>query len=235
MVQNWPKVLGSDVASEVYEVGSNVKDFKPGDRVAGEAAGLIKDTKEDAAFSLYTRLSANTAAIIPSNVSFKDAAVLGLAIGTASCGLNGEKYLAQPFPSTNPKSTGKVIVVYGGSTSIGSMTTQLATVAGVRVIAIASPKNFDFCRKCGATDVFDYNNSNVVDDVVKAVGNDTFVGIYDAVSSEDPYKHDFAIFEKLGGGRLVTCHPPPEKVPSNVKAEWMLGVGEHSAPIWKNL
>ena len=234
MVQTWPKVLGSDVAGEVHEVGSNVKDFKKGDRVAGETQGLLKGTPEDGAFSLYTRLSANQAAMIPSNVSFKEAAVLGMAIGTASCGLNGEKHFAQPFPSTNPASTGKVIVVYGGSTSVGSMTSQLATAAGIRVISIASPRNFDFCRTCGASNVFDYNNSNVVEDVVKAVGSDDYVGIFDAISDENAYAIDLAIMEKLGGGKMATTHPPPENTPSNVKAEWMLGVGEHSAPIWKD-
>ena len=123
MIQNWPKNLGSDVAGEVHEVGSNVKRFKKGDRVVGIAGGLLKDTPDEGAFTLYTKLPAKTAAIIPSKVAFKDAAVLGMAIGTASCGLNGENYLNQPFPSTNPKPSGKVIVVYAGSSSIGSMTT----------------------------------------------------------------------------------------------------------------
>lgn len=178
MIQDWPKVLGSDVAGEVYEVGANVNRFKKGDRVAGEAQGLAKGTPEEGAYSLYTRLPAKTASILPPTVSFKEAAGLGMAIATASCGLNGEDYLAQPFPSANPAPSGKVIMVYGGSTSIGSMTTQLATAAGIRVIALASPKNFDFCRKCGASDVFDYKDSNVVGEVVKAVGKDHFVGIF---------------------------------------------------------
>jgi NADPH:quinone reductase-like Zn-dependent oxidoreductase len=32
-IQNWPTVLGTDVAGEVYEVGSSVTAFKKGDRV----------------------------------------------------------------------------------------------------------------------------------------------------------------------------------------------------------
>ena len=102
------------------------------------------------------------------------------------------------------------------------------------MIALASPKNADFCRKCGASDVIDYKDSNLVEKVVKAVGKDTFVGIFDSISREDTYKNDLAIMEKLGGGRMATSQQAPENLPSNVKATWMVGVGEHSAPVWEN-
>lgn len=233
MIETWPKVLGSDVAGEVHEVGSNVKAFKKGDRVAGITQGLLNGNPDEGAFALYTRLSTKNAAVIPSNVPFTDAAVLGMAIGTATSGLNGKDYLNQPFPGVDAKSTGRVLVVYGGSSAIGSMTTQLATAAGIRVISIASSKNFEFCRKCGASDVFDYNDSNVVDDVVKAVGKDTFAGIYNAISTEDTYKIALPILEKLGGGNMATSQPPPEKLPEKVNAAQMFGEGDHSAPVWQ--
>jgi NADPH:quinone reductase-like Zn-dependent oxidoreductase len=234
MIEKWPKVLGLDISGEVYEVGSNVKNFKNGDRVAGLAQGFLKGTPDEGAFSLYTKLPAKTAAIILSSVPFKDAAVLGTAIGTASCGLNGENYLSQPFPSIDAKSTGKVVVVYGGSSAIGSMATQLATAAGIRVISIASSKNFDFCRQCGAGEIFDYKDASVVEDVVKAVRNDTFVGVFNSISTEDSFKLTLSILEKLGGGKMATSQPPPENLPDNVKATFMNGVGEHSAPVWEH-
>jgi NADPH:quinone reductase-like Zn-dependent oxidoreductase len=34
-VQQWPAIIGCDVAGEVYEVGQDVQRFKKGDRVIG--------------------------------------------------------------------------------------------------------------------------------------------------------------------------------------------------------
>ena len=146
-------------------------------------------------------------------------------VGTASCGLNGEEYLGLPWPSTNPTSSEKVIVVYGGSTSIGSMAIQLASAAGIRVIATASPKNFDLCRTCGASVVVDYKDSHAVDNIIDAVAKNEFGGIFDAISNEQSYTFDRAILEKLDGGRLATSQPPPKDLPSNVTAKQMMGPG----------
>ena len=234
MINRWPKVLGSDIAGEVHEVGANVTRFQKGDRVAAITLGFVNDQSDSGAFQLYTKVPAKLAALVPSNVTFTDAAVLGMAVNTAACGLSQEGYLELPYPGLGAKPTGKVIVVYGGSTSIGSMATQLAVAAGVRVIAIASPKNFDFCRECGASDVFDYKDGNAVDDVVKAVGTDNFAGVYVAVCNEKSYKLILSILDKLGGGRMVTSQAPPDKLPHSVQAKYIMGPGEHSAPVWEN-
>lgn len=205
--------------------------FKKGARVAGLAQGFIKGTPDEGAFSLYTKLPAKTAAIIPSSVPFKDAAVLGIAVSTVSYGLD---YLGQPVTDFDTKSTGKVLVVYGGSSAIGSMTTQLAALAGIRVVSIAGSKNFEFCRTCGASDVFDYHDASMVEDVVRTVGHDKFVGIFNAISTESSFKLTFAILEQLGGGKMATSLPPPENLPDNVEAMMMHGEGVHSAPVWES-
>ena len=234
MVNNFPKILGSDIAGKVHEVGANVTRFKKGDRVAAITLGFVNDQSDSGAFQLYTKVPAKLAAVVPSSVPFKDAAVLGMAVNTAACGLSQEGYLELPYPSLDAKPTGKVIVVYGGSTSIGSMTTQLTVAAGVRVIAIASPKNFELCRKCGASDVFDYKDDNVLDHVLKAVGADVFTGVYVAVSNEESYKLVLSILEKFGGGRMVTSQQPPDNLADSVQAKGIMGPGEHSALVWEN-
>jgi hypothetical protein len=44
------------------------------------------------------------------------------------------------------------------------------------VITTASPKNFDYCRKLGAAEVFDYKSPSVVADIVKVLQGRTCAG-----------------------------------------------------------
>ena len=81
--------------------------------------------------------------------------MLPLAFDTAAVGLysTGEGFLGLPHPSFKPESTGKTLVVYGGSSSVGALTIQLAVASGVKVVATASKHNFDFVKKNGASEV----------------------------------------------------------------------------------
>lgn len=95
---------------------------------------------------------------------------------------------------------------------------QLAVAAGVKVVAVASARNFELLRQAGAADVVDYNSTTVVEDVVRAVksSGEEFAGVYDAISlqaSLDPVEQ---IIEALGGGSSIVLLPgtPDSKLPS---------------------
>ncbi|KAF7198413.1 Dehydrogenase orsE [Pseudocercospora fuligena] len=237
-VQNWPFVLGTDVAGEVHAVGKNVTKFKKGDRVLGHAISLATQKSEDGAFQLYTRIQSSFAAKIPESISYTEGAVLPLAIDTAGHGLYAKKdgFFGLPYPSLEPKSIGKTIVVWGGSSSVGALAVQLATASGVKVVAVASKHNHEFVKKLGASEAIDYNDPNVVDDVVKAVkaaGGD-FIGVYDAISLESSFKHVVPIAEKLGGGTVSTTLPGPENKPSSIKFGNVFAIDAVNHPLWEN-
>jgi len=239
-IQEWPMVLGTDVAGEVVEVGADVRRFNKGDRVFGHAISLKSQKPENGAFQWYTSVPAVSAAIIPESISYKDATVLPLAIDTAAHGLYAKRedgYLGLPFPSLNPTSSGKTIFVWGGSSSVGAVAIQLATASGAKVVTTASARNHDFVKKLGAAAAIDYNSSSVVEDVVQAirsVGGD-FVGIYDAISeSEGSFKHVLPIAEKLGGANVAVVLGAPENAPANVKFGSVFGIQpELNRPIWE--
>ncbi len=173
-----PTVIGSDVAGEVVEVGNRVSRFKVGDRVVGQALGTSKARFGPAggAFQTYTVLVEHIAAPIPDSLSYESAAVLPLAVSTAACGLFQKDHLALQHPSVPPRPTGKWLLVWGGSTSVGSSAIQLAVAAGYAVVSTSSPHNFDYLRKLGASAVFDYNSKTVVADIVAALEGKTIAG-----------------------------------------------------------
>ena len=174
----YPFVLGSDLAGEVVEVGKAVTRFHVGDRVLGHAVGSDKERNSSAegAFQTYTVVLTHMAAPIPSAMPYENAAVLPLGLSTAACGLFQKDHLALQYPSPNPKPTGETLLVWGGSTSVGSNAIQLAVAAGYEVITTASPRNFDYVKKLGASQVFDYNSKTVVRDVTTAFGGKTLAG-----------------------------------------------------------
>ncbi|KAF2236900.1 putative zinc-binding alcohol dehydrogenase domain-containing protein cipB [Viridothelium virens] len=249
-VQQWPAIFGCDVAGEVYEVGADVQRFKKGDRIIGHAVNLVSGRPQDGAFALYTVVLAGKAAILPSAISFTDGAVVPFALEAAVCVLSLKApgvamagvptpALGLPYPSLlrPTPSLGKMLVVYGGSSSVGSMTTQLAAATGIHVISIAGAHNFDFSKHCGATQVFDHKDPSVVEKVIEAIresGRHEFVGIFDAIATPETYEHDLTILAKLGGGHLASVHPPPANVPDNVKAGMIFAVNDIATPVWRD-
>jgi NADPH:quinone reductase-like Zn-dependent oxidoreductase len=211
------------------------------------AINLVSGRTQDAAFALYTVVPADKAAILPDTISFTDGVVVPFALEAAVCALSLKQpgtampgvatpALCLPYPSLEPVSSGKTLVVYGGSSSVGSMTTQLATAAGIKVISIASAGNFGFSRSCGAVDVFDYSDPSFVEKVADAVvkSGQEFVGIFDAIATPETYANDLAILAKLGGGHLACTHPPPENIPENIKAGMIFAVNDVATPVWRD-
>ncbi len=174
----YPFVLGADLAGEVVEVGTAVTRFNVGDRVLGHAVGTDNDRNAPAegAFQEYTVLLANMAAPLPDTMPYESAAVLPLGLSTAACGLFQKDQLALRYPAATPQPTGQTLLVWGGSTSVGSNAIQLAVAAGYEVITTASPRNFDYVRALGASQVFDYRSATVVRDVIAALRGKPFAG-----------------------------------------------------------
>ena len=178
---NWikyPFVLGSDSAGQVVEVGSAVTRFKVGDRVLGHAVGTDpkRNSASEGSFQTYTVLLERMASPIPADMSYESASVLPLGLSTAACGLFEKDQLALDYPSASATPNGKTLLVWGGSTSVGSNAIQLAVAAGYEVFTTASPRNFDYCKKLGASRVFDYKDARVVPDLIEALSGKTLAG-----------------------------------------------------------
>jgi NADPH:quinone reductase-like Zn-dependent oxidoreductase len=132
-------LLGTDFAGVVEAVGNGVTDLAPGDEVFGARSG---------AFAEY--VSALSVVRKPSNVTFEEAATMGIAGMTALQGLRDHGNL-QP---------GERVLVNGASGGVGTLAVQIAKALGAHVTAVCSTRNVEQTRELGADRVLDYTRQD---------------------------------------------------------------------------
>lgn len=138
-----PLGLGLDAAGEVDEMGSEVTGFKKGDKVYGVPNFL------DGTYAEFLAAKANQFAMMPGNITFKEAGAI------PSCALmawNG-MYLGNV-------QAGQRVLVHAAAGGIGNLALQFAKSKGAYVIGTASAYNFDFLKQLGADEVIDYRNKD---------------------------------------------------------------------------
>lgn len=221
----YPGVLGQESAGDVVEVGSNVTRFKVGDRVLAEGTCMATQREADGSFQLYTVLPEQVTCHIPDNMAYEDAAVLPLGLSTSIMGLYAPETLQLEYPTLGAKPKGEAIVVWGGSSSVGSNVIQLAMHAGYEVIAIASQHNFENVKRLGASTVFDYHTPTIVDDLVTALNGKNVKGGFDAIGKPETTSSLARVISKTQGQKkLISVHAPPADLPANVsfKMAWAI-------------
>lgn len=178
----FPTTIGGDVAGEVLAVGEDVKDLKAGDRVA---AFLNRKTPRNGGYQQFTIGQAPQTFKIPSYLTYEAASTIPLAFATAVGGVFGD--LEVPIPAAGAKLPLELnglppVLVWGGSSSVGAYAIQLAKLSGYKVVATASPSNFDYVKSLGADVVVDYHDAEkAVEEIVKATGGKLSL-VVDAVS-----------------------------------------------------
>ncbi|MCC7484413.1 MAG: NADPH:quinone oxidoreductase family protein [Burkholderiales bacterium] len=200
-----PFVAGKDLAGTVAATGANVTGLKAGDRVMAQV--------EHGAFSQRAVVPQRKCFVMPSSMSFHEAAAMGLTYLTAHFALVERGRLAR----------GEKVLVNGAAGGVGYATVQLARALGATVVAsVSSEEKAALARAAGAahvvrTDrpdlregfrrqVFDAVGQEGVDLIVDPVGGDVF---------------DASLRAIAWCGRLVTVGYASGRVPE-VKAGLLL-------------
>ncbi|KAK3704494.1 hypothetical protein LTR37_013777 [Vermiconidia calcicola] len=216
---DYPNVFGLDVAGEVIEVGDNVDEFRVGQRVIAHCAGYGEPSQ--GAFQKYTVVPQDRIAELPYEIPTAVGVVLPLGISTAAAGLYQKDFLNLPLPTTDPEPLDRSVLIWGGSSSVGSCCIQLAVSSGAEVITTAGPSNFEYCRKLGASQCFDYHDDDIEDQIVKALEGKTVVGAYHAVGADGAVQSCARIVDRTKGKAIVvTVRGVPDKgIPDSVRAK----------------
>ena len=204
----FPAVVGSDVAGEVVEVGANVTRLRPGDRVVGHAFGVERSQNRAAegAFQRYVVLMQHMVTPIPDDMAFERAAVLPLTLSTAATGLFQQDHLGLAMPTVYAAERDETVLVWGGSTSVGSNAIQLARCAGYRVVTTASQRNFAYVQSLGAAAAVDYHSPTAVDELIAQIGRRPLAGTL-AIGSGS-LARTAAIASRTTGSRRISSVMP---------------------------
>ncbi|KAJ5493341.1 Protein TOXD [Penicillium diatomitis] len=206
-------LVGCDFAGVVEEVGKDVKKpWKKGDRICGFAHGGNAVQPEDGAFAEYIVAKGDVQIKVPDNLTFQEAATLGVGTLTVGQALYQSLKLALP---TEPIKDQTPILIYGGSSATGTLAIQYAKLSGYKVITTCSPHNFDLVRSLGADSVYDYKDSESPAKIREETNNKLKL-VLDCISLEPSAKFCEQAISTEGGeySALLSVKVPRDNVNS---------------------
>lgn len=142
--QQFPLVLGWDVAGVISAVGAAVRHFQVGDAVFARS-------DHAGANAQYVAIKADKLAMKPGNLSFVQAAAVPLAGMTAFQVIIDQ---LQVVP-------GDRVLIQAGAGGVGLFAIQIAKAQGAYVITTASEANREMLLRLGADEVIDYHQTQI--------------------------------------------------------------------------
>lgn len=167
-IGSYPAVLGHDFSGVVVTSPYDAHPFRPGD----EVYGFVMVPRMSGSYAEYVTVPSVSLARKPTTLSHVEAAGVPLAALTA-WGMVVEVAKAHE---------GQRMLIHAGSGGVGHFAVQFAAYFGARVIATGSPRNLQWLRELGATEVVDHTSQrfedvagevDVVIDLIGNVHNDT--------------------------------------------------------------
>ena len=189
----FPLVPGIDASGVVERVGPGVDGFQEGDEVYGFVQRPVMGL---GTWAERVALPVGGIERKPASLSHEQAAVIAHGALTAAAAMDAA--------AAGP---GDRLVLLGATGGVGSYATQLATTAGVHVIAVTRGDYADYARSLGAADVIDYAPTDPVEAVRERYpdGIDVLIdlaGIPELSSGFAELVHS--------GGRVISAIMPPD-------------------------
>jgi NADPH:quinone reductase-like Zn-dependent oxidoreductase len=138
------RILGSDIAGRVEQVGKLIHNLRPGDEVLGEVPGY------HSGFAEYVCAPERTLVRKPAGLTFEQAAAIPQAGAIALQGIRVKGKVR----------AGQKVLINGAGGAAGSFAIQLAKLEGADVTAVDHGDKGDFLRSLGADHVIDYTRAD---------------------------------------------------------------------------
>ncbi|MFC6465128.1 NADP-dependent oxidoreductase [Marinilactibacillus sp. GCM10026970] len=183
----FPIILGWDAAGIIKEVGTNVTDFKVGDKIFSRP-----ETNPRGTYAEYIAIDKELLAPMPENISFGEAASIPLVGETAWVAL---VELAEIKAGDN-------VLIHAGAGGVGSLAIQIAKSFGATVASTASAENEAYLKELGVDTFINYKEQDF----------ESLLSDYDIVFDTmggDIQKKSFNVLKK--GGSLISIAGEPDK------------------------
>jgi NADPH:quinone reductase-like Zn-dependent oxidoreductase len=216
----YPAILGRSFGGIVEAVGPHVKNFKVGDKVAA-AKKSGSAGNQYGAYQRFVVVADETASKIPESIDVAIPASLTGNLSTVVGLFTGRAGLEKASLDGSAAAKGKKVLVYGGTSSVGSLAVQYVTQAGYSVVTTTSPKHNEFVTKLGASKVVDHTQEKDV--LIKAlVAEGPYDLVVDSISIPNTVQVTAAVLAAQGGGKLYTLLPAfgPETLPEGITREF---------------
>lgn len=210
---NFPHILGGDITGVVTKIGSDVRNFKEGDRVV--AWSIVSETDDDwtrrgkagqspnwqyfgmhraGSYAEYSAVPESSLIKLPDNVSFEDAACLPVAGLTA--------YHA--VKTVGDLKKGDKFFIWGGTSGLGVIAIQLAKNIGAEVFATAGyPHKTSFLKQMGVDHIFNHRDGLSVDDEVMKITQGMGIDVILDYVGPEAFPKNFKMVKK--GGKILFC------------------------------
>jgi len=190
-----PFISGGDIAGEIDEIGAGVTGFDIGDRVVlnpSTSAGMLGE-QLPGGMAERVAAPADHAIRIPVGVSFREAACLPVAYGTAR----------RMMLARGRVQAGETVLVLGASGGVGNGCVQIGRNIGATVIAAAGDdEKLVLLGAMGATHLINYHTQDFSKEVWRISGK-RGVDVVINFTGGETWVPSLRCLRK--GGRLITC------------------------------
>jgi NADPH:quinone reductase-like Zn-dependent oxidoreductase len=211
----------------VVQVGPDVSRFSVGDRITTNSAQALRN---DARFGAYQRYALTKAALTAHIGDYPfDLAATAASIYAPACALCYHLGLDRPAKHPDPSNKNKTVLIWGASSTFGSMAVQIAAGGGYTVLGVASAHNESLVRSFGAAHFVDRHSATIMDTL-------SLLGPFQAVLMAQDSKADQMLIARVldaqGGGEFLSTMGVRNGVqlPKGVKGSFKQFLDEYLKP-----
>ena len=176
-----PAGIGAEGAGVITDVGSDINDFKVGDRVSYAGVPL-------GSYSTHRNYPTKNLVIIPDNVDFRVAATL------MTKGLTTNYLLTKTYKLK----AGETVLFHAAAGGVGQIFAQWANSIGAHVIGtVGSDEKIKIAEENGYSKVINYSKYDFSEEVMKITNNEGVTAVFDGVG-KNTFKKSLACLKVRG-------------------------------------